>query len=152
MCLTPYVSAFDQQLLTAIMAAGIGLAISPTMLVIQASVPHDDMAAATSGWVMVRSIGPSIGLALFNALLDTQVRYRFSLIEGYGKVFHAPHGSAGYVKLHQLAEPLKGKVLAAFAASFRVCRLDPDGPREKLMGRCAGRSALVSWRSRSSSR
>ena len=102
------------------MAAGIGLAISPTMLVIQASVPAEDMAAATSGWVMVRSIGPSIGLALFNALLDTQVRSRFEQIEGYGKLFRAPHGKADYEKLHRLVEPLKGLVLGAFSASFRV--------------------------------
>lgn len=122
-------SKVEQQLLTALMAAGIGLAISPTMLVIQASVPHEDMAAATSGWVMVRSIGPSIGLALFNALLDTQVRDRFSRIEGYGKKFRAPHGKADYAELHRLAEPLKRVVLAAFSASFRVGLVFNHGKR-----------------------
>lgn len=131
--LSPYVAKHTQQFLTAIMAAGIGLAISPTMLVIQASVPHEDMAAATSGWVMVRSIGPSIGFALFNALLDTQVRYRFSRIEGYGIDFDTPHGKADYDKLHRLAEPVKGKVLMAFAASFRVriCRQRREGSADE---------------------
>ena len=118
--LTPWVAMYRHHILTAIMAAGLGLALSPTMLVIQASVPHEDMAAATSGWVMVRSIGPSVGLALFNALLDTQVRYRFAQIEGYGTVFEEPHGSADYAKLHRLAQPLKSRVLTAFADSFKV--------------------------------
>lgn len=58
---TPQLSLWYQEVMVTVMAAGIGLALSPTMLVIQASVPLADMAAATSGWVLVRSTGPSIG-------------------------------------------------------------------------------------------
>lgn len=58
---TPQISLWYQEAIVTVIAAGIGLALSPTMLVIQASVPSADMAAATSGWVLVRSTGPSIG-------------------------------------------------------------------------------------------
>jgi hypothetical protein len=135
---TPHVANVTQELLVGLCAAGIGLAVSPTMLVIQASVPLRDMAAATSGWVLVRSMGPSIGkpplrrfmqmadgnlnlgLAVFTALLNTQIRSRFSVIPGYGTDFNFPIGSAGYEALHRLPEPLKSTVLKAFAAAFRA--------------------------------
>lgn len=60
-----------QELIVGLVAAGIGLAVSPTMLVIQAAVPAEDMAAATSGWVLVRSMGPSIGMRFSSICPDS---------------------------------------------------------------------------------
>lgn len=57
----PHIATAPQELIVGVVAAGIGLAVSPTMLVIQVSVPRSDMAAATSGWVLIRSMGPSMG-------------------------------------------------------------------------------------------
>ena len=65
---TMFVAFFDssigvisQEALVTLCAGGIGMALPATMLVIQASVPAHDMAAATSGWVLIRSLGPSTG-------------------------------------------------------------------------------------------
>ncbi|WWC61572.1 uncharacterized protein I303_104156 [Kwoniella dejecticola CBS 10117] len=111
-----------QEGIQVVVAAGIGLAISSPMLVIQASMPGKDMAASTAAWTLTRSIGACIGLAIFTAVFNTGIRSRFSKIEGYGTVFTAPTGTAGYHALHDLPDgDLKNSVLKAFADSMRVC-------------------------------
>lgn len=57
---------------------------------------------------------------MFSALLNTEAHRRFARIEGYGIEFDVPVGQADYAQLHALPEPLRGRVLEAFAASFRV--------------------------------
>ncbi|WWC70488.1 uncharacterized protein I206_104439 [Kwoniella pini CBS 10737] len=111
-----------QEGIQVIVAAGIGLAISTPMLVIQASMPGKDMAASTAAWTLTRSIGACIGLAIFTAVFNTGLRSRFSKIEGYGTVFTVPTGTQGYHALHDLPEgELRNSVLNAFADSMRVC-------------------------------
>lgn len=58
---TPTVSIATQTVLLALCSFGIGLVITTPMLVIQAAMPMEDMAAATSAWVLVRSFGATIG-------------------------------------------------------------------------------------------
>ncbi|WVW83606.1 hypothetical protein I302_105627 [Kwoniella bestiolae CBS 10118] len=116
------VSYATQEGIQVIVAAGIGLAISTPMLVIQASMPGKDMAASTACWTLMRSIGACIGVAIFTAIFNTGLRSRFSKIEGYGSAFTAPTSTAGYHALHDLPEgEMKNRVLEAFANSMRVC-------------------------------
>ncbi|WVR07306.1 hypothetical protein IAU60_004347 [Kwoniella sp. DSM 27419] len=119
--LTSDVSFATQEGLQVLPAAGVGMAISTPMLVIQASMPGKDMAAATAAWVLMRSIGACVGVAVFTAVFNTGLRSRFSTIEGYGTVFTAPTSTEGYRALHDLPEDLKSRVLTAFANSMRVC-------------------------------
>jgi hypothetical protein len=86
------------------------------------------MAAATSAWSLTRSLGGSIGLAIFTALLNTELRSRFEVIPGYGTDFTVPQSTQGYKALHDLPEgSTKDAVLGAFADSLgvgRPCALD----------------------------
>lgn len=59
--LNPNVSTAVEETVTAIAAAGVGLSISTPMLVIQAAMPAKDMAAATSAWMLVRSMSATTG-------------------------------------------------------------------------------------------
>ncbi|WWC89598.1 uncharacterized protein L201_004523 [Kwoniella dendrophila CBS 6074] len=118
------VSYATQEGIQVVVAAGIGLAISTPMLIIQASMPGKDMAAATAAWTLCRSIAACIGLAIFTAIFNTGLRSRFSKIQGYGTLFEIPKGTEGYHKLHDLPQgQLKNDVLKAFADSMRICWL-----------------------------
>ncbi|WVQ99153.1 hypothetical protein IAU59_006285 [Kwoniella sp. CBS 9459] len=120
--MTSTVSYATQEGLQVIPAAGIGMAISTPMLVIQASMPSKDMAASTAAWVLMRSLAASIGVAIFTAIFNTGLRSRFSKIEGYGTLFVAPTSVEGYKMIHELPEgDIKVQVLKAFADSMRVC-------------------------------
>ena len=85
-----------------------------------------------------------LGLAVFTGLLNTQVRSRFSKIEGYGTVFTEPKGSEGYAVLQNLPDgPIKDQVLDAFAQSFRVCQ---SADINSFAASNRGRSAAVGGR------
>ncbi|WWC73552.1 uncharacterized protein I206_107524 [Kwoniella pini CBS 10737] len=101
---------------------GTGLSLQVPMLIIQAAMPLKEMAAATSAWSLTRNMGGSIGLAVYTAILNTNLRSKFATIEGYGTSFIVPESAAGYKALHELPEgQMKDQVLEAFADSFRVC-------------------------------
>lgn len=89
-------------------------------MIIQAAMPVKDMAASMSAWVLLRSIGAAVGLAVFTALLNAEMRSRFEKIPGFGDVFDVPKSSEGYRRLQELPPDLKSTVLKAFANSFRV--------------------------------
>ncbi|OCF40442.1 hypothetical protein I317_05745 [Kwoniella heveanensis CBS 569] len=120
--MTSTVSYATQEGLQILPAAGIGMAVSTPMLVIQASMPAKDMAASTAAWVLMRSLAASVGVAIFTAIFNTGLRSRFSKIEGYGTLFVAPTSVEGYKAIHELPEgDIKVQVLKAFADSMRVC-------------------------------
>jgi len=58
---TPDVTIATQSGLLALTSFGVGLSITTPMLVIQAAMPPEDMAAATSAWILVRSFSATIG-------------------------------------------------------------------------------------------
>ncbi|ORY34911.1 major facilitator superfamily domain-containing protein [Naematelia encephala] len=110
-----------QEGLLVIAGIGIGACLQVPMLVLQAAMPLKDMAAVTSAWTLTRSLGGSIGLAIFTAILNTNLRSKFEKIPGYGTVFSVPESSEGYAALHDLPDgETKNKVLGAFADSLRV--------------------------------
>jgi len=130
---TPDVTIATQSGLLALTSFGVGLSITTPILVIQAAMPPEDMAAATSAWLLVRSFSATIGeypwifmpdgvgVAVFTAVLNDGLRSRFEAIEGYGKLFEVPTDTAGYHAIHDLPEgPIRQAVLTAFANSFRV--------------------------------
>ncbi|KAK8858940.1 hypothetical protein IAR55_003171 [Kwoniella newhampshirensis] len=119
---TSTVSYATQEGLLVFTAWGIGLSISTPMLVIQAAMPGKDMAASTAAWVLMRSMGASIGVAVFTAIFNTGLRSRFAKINGYGTLFTAPTSAGGYKVLHDLPDgSLKVEVLTAFANAMRLC-------------------------------
>ena len=111
-----------QEGLFVVAALGTGLSLQVPMLVLQAAMPLKDMAATTAAWTLTRSIGGTVGLAVFTAVLNTGLRSRFEKIPGYGTEFTVPQSASDYQKLHDLPDgELKDKVLGAFADSFKLC-------------------------------
>lgn len=72
-CFTADVSIATQSGLLALCSFGVGFAISTPMLVIQAAMPPEDMAAATSAWILVRSFAATIGECHSCLSTDAQV-------------------------------------------------------------------------------
>ncbi|KAL1408240.1 hypothetical protein Q8F55_005046 [Vanrija albida] len=101
-------------------AIGIGLSLSSPLLIMQAAMPLKDMAAVTSAWTLTRSLGGSIGIAVFTAILNTDMRSKFAKVPGFGTEFEVPTSARGYAALHELPDgPTKDAVLKAFSDSFR---------------------------------
>lgn len=130
---TKDVTVATQTGLLSLASFGTGLSITTPILVIQAAMPLEDMAAATSAWVLVRSFGATIGeratvlirlisgIAIFTAVLNDGLRARFEAIPGYGTLFEVPTNTEGYHAIHDLPEgEIRSSVLTAFADSFRV--------------------------------
>jgi hypothetical protein len=59
--LTSTSSYATQEVVQVILGCGMGLSLSTPMLVIQAAMPLKDMAAATSAWVLCRSLAATVG-------------------------------------------------------------------------------------------
>lgn len=101
---------------------GIGLSLAATMLVIQAAMPMKDMASSTAAWVLLRSMGATVGVAITQALYNSGMRSKLSQIDGYGTDFVAPKGAKGYEALQALPPgPMKDAVLKGLSDSFKVC-------------------------------
>ncbi|WVQ75072.1 hypothetical protein IAR50_004681 [Cryptococcus sp. DSM 104548] len=111
-----------QEGLLVLAAVGIGFSLQSPMLILQAAMPLKEMAAATSAWSLTRMMGGSIGLAVFTAILNTEMRSKFQAIAGYGTVFTVPESASGYSALQDLPDgSTKDQVMVAFADSFRTC-------------------------------
>ena len=120
---SPTVSYATQCGLLALAGLGIGLSLQVPLLILQASMPLKEMAAVTSAWTLTRSLGGSVGLAVYTAVLNAGIRQRFQTIPGFGTEFQLPQGNSGYATLHDLPDgPTKTAVLEAFADSLKVGR------------------------------
>lgn len=104
-------------------AVGIGLSLQSPMLILQAAMPLKDMAAVTSAWVLTRSIGGSVGVSVYTAILNSDMRAEFAKVQAkWGEAAQVPTSAAGYQAIHDMpAGPLKNDVLRAFADSFKPC-------------------------------
>ncbi|GMK54012.1 hypothetical protein CspeluHIS016_0105980 [Cutaneotrichosporon spelunceum] len=104
-------------------AVGIGLSLQSPMLILQAAMPLKDMAAVTSAWVLTRSIGGSVGVSLYQAVLNSDMRSEFAKVNAkWGEGPPVPTSAAGYHEIHSMPDgPLKTDVLRAFADSFKPC-------------------------------
>ena len=100
---------------------GLGMTMQPITTAVQNSVDMRDMGTATSSTTFFRSLGSSIGAAVFGAVLTG--RLAVHLAERLGSVPAAANvdlsGEANNVQaLQQLAEPIKSMVLGAFAGAI----------------------------------
>ena len=83
--------------------------------------PLKEMAASTSAWLLTRSLGGTLGIAIFQAVITTGLESRFPKLEGYGTQFGIPRDLEGYHQLHDLPEgPTRDAALFAFSDSLRV--------------------------------
>jgi MFS family permease len=102
-----------------ILGIGIGMVMPVLTLAVQNAVERKDLGAATSSVTFFRSIGSSLGAAIFGAILTNRLAYHIT---------HTIHGAAGTAAAKSLttsAASLKTlppdtlhKVLTAFANSF----------------------------------
>lgn len=61
-------------------------------------------------------------MAIFTALLNSELRTKFSKIEGSGSVFKVPRNTEDYRALQEIPDELtKIEVLNAFSDSFKLC-------------------------------
>ncbi|RSH77336.1 uncharacterized protein EHS24_003295 [Apiotrichum porosum] len=96
-------------------AVGVGFSLQTPLVILQRAMPLKEMASVAGG---------SVGVSIFTAILNTNIRSRFAKIPGYGTEFTAPTSSAGYKAIHDLpAGDMRNSVLAAFADSFKPCWL-----------------------------
>lgn len=100
---------------------GVGLSLAVPLLCVQAAMPLKEMAASTSAWLLTRSLGGTLGIAIFQAVISTGLDSRFPKLQGYGTDFTIPHDLAGYHQIHDLpAGPERDAALAAFSDSLRL--------------------------------
>ncbi|KLT45103.1 MFS general substrate transporter [Cutaneotrichosporon oleaginosum] len=104
-------------------AVGLGLSLQSPMLILQAAMPLKDMAAVTSAWVLTRSIGGSVGVSVYTAVLNSDMRSQFAKVQDrWGGGARVPTSAAGYEIIHALPDgPMKEDILRAFADSFKPC-------------------------------
>jgi EmrB/QacA subfamily drug resistance transporter len=101
--------------------SGLGLTMQTITTAVQNSVDRRDMGTATSATTFFRSLGGSIGVALFGAVLSNRLAYHLSQALG-----SLPSGSAAPGQLdanniqaiQALTEPARSLVLGAFAAAI----------------------------------
>lgn len=85
------------------------------------AMPLKEMAASTSAWLLTRSLGGTLGIAVFQAFITTGLESRFPKLDGYGSDFDIPRDLDGYHRLHSLPDgPEKQAALFAFSDSLRV--------------------------------
>lgn len=83
--------------------------------------PLKEMAASTSAWLLTRSLGGTLGIAIFQAVISTGLESRFPKLQGYGTDFEVPQNLEGYQRIHALPDgPEKSAALAAFSDSTRL--------------------------------
>jgi hypothetical protein len=87
------------------------------------AMPFKEMAASTSAWLLVRSLGGTLGIAVFQAVISTGLESRFPTLQGYGTSFDTPHDLEGYHRIHDLpAGRERDGALDAFSDSMKVSK------------------------------
>ena len=103
----------------AILGAGIGMVMPVLTLAVQNAVERKDLGTATSSVVFFRSIGSSLGAAIFGAILTNRLAHHISqTISGSVGAQAAKDLSQSASQLHKLPPDILHKVLTAFATSF----------------------------------
>jgi hypothetical protein len=106
--------------------------------------PLKEMAASTSAWLLTRSLGGTLGIAIFQAVITTGLESRFPKLEGYGTQFQIPHDLEGYHRIHNLPEgPTREAALFAFSDSLRVRLVHVTCVNSELTGTICPCLALV---------
>lgn len=83
---------------------GVGLSLAATMLIIQAAMPMKDMASATAAWVLLRSMGATVGVAITQAIFNSGMRSKLAQIPGYSRL----RGAKGCQRVCSFASATSG--------------------------------------------
>jgi hypothetical protein len=85
------------------------------------AMPLKEMAASTSSWLLTRSLGGTLGIAVFQSVISSGLQSRFPKLEGYGTMFGIPRDLSGYKQIHDLPQgPIRDGAITAFSHSLRV--------------------------------
>jgi len=95
-----------------VLGAGLGMVMQILVMAVQNSVPYEQLGVATSGTTLFRSIGGSVGAALFGGI------FAYFLGENVRTVLPAVSGVLDPTTIGQLAEPARSLYLEAFVASL----------------------------------
>jgi EmrB/QacA subfamily drug resistance transporter len=98
-----------------LLGAGLGMVMQVLVLAVQNSVPFKHMGVATSGAMMFRSIGGSIGVATFGALFTQGLQTRLATLVPAGTELPQAFGPA---TVHQLPAALRDDYLQAFGGAL----------------------------------
>jgi len=102
-----------------ILGAGIGMVMPVLTLAVQNAVQRKDLGTATSSVVFFRSIGSSLGAAIFGAVIASRLTHHImETIGGSAGAAVAKGLSTSAANLHTLPPDVLQKVLTAFATSF----------------------------------
>jgi EmrB/QacA subfamily drug resistance transporter len=102
-----------------ILGLGIGMVMPVLTLAVQNAVDRKDLGTATSSVTFFRSIGSSLGAALFGAILTNRLAHHIAQNVGGAEGAHAAKElSTSAQNLHTLPPDVLHKVLVSFASSF----------------------------------
>jgi len=103
----------------AILGIGIGMVMPVMTLAVQNAVERKNLGTATSSVTFFRSIGSSLGAAIFGAILTSRLSHHIMENVGGAAGAQAAHGlSSSAASLHSLPPSVLQEVLTAFASSF----------------------------------
>lgn len=103
----------------AVLGAGIGMVMPVLTLAVQNAVDRKDLGTATSSVVFFRSIGSSLGAAVFGAVLTNRLAHHIMQSVGGSQGAAAAKGlTTSAASLQSLPVEVMHKVLVAFASSF----------------------------------
>lgn len=94
-----------------LLGLGLGMVMQILVMAVQNAVPYERLGVATSGTTLFRSIGGSVGAALFGAIFAYALQ---------GNIHRAIPGAAPFdpVEIAKLAEPLRTAYLNEFVAAL----------------------------------
>jgi EmrB/QacA subfamily drug resistance transporter len=98
-----------------LLGAGLGMVMQVLVLAVQNSVAYKHMGVATSGAMMFRSIGGSIGVAAFGALFTQGLHARLAVLMPAGTELPQTFGPA---TVHHLPAALREDYLQAFGGAL----------------------------------
>lgn len=110
--LTSTSNTAQQELYTLIAGVGTGFNFQTPLITLQAAMPVQDMAVATSAMVLLRSIGGSVGITVGGAIYSSQLSQRVSA--GFSST--DTNDVQTLVKIQPLS--LRAEVLSAYAKSI----------------------------------
>lgn len=131
-----------QEIVLIVAAFGIGMSLAVPLLLIQAvskpamslrawqrgphthspqAMPLKEMAASTGAWLLTRSLGGTLGIAVFQAVLQAGLQSKFPSLEGYGRDFGIPQNLQEYHQIYNLPTGSeRDAALTAFSESLKV--------------------------------
>jgi len=100
-------------------ALGVGTVIQPPLIAIQAAMPIKQMAVSTSTFMLIRTLGATIGISIGDTIYASELQRRLPLIQGYsppGGSYSVTNNVAGLSHIEPLA--VRNQVLHAYTESL----------------------------------